>query len=160
MTASWDGSRDGSMTAPASAIWCEGRRLLEIQSIQGDTGVALVLYPGKSLRTGSYRILQPEKAESQPPAAGLALRWLAQNYVQGFRADSGQLQLERSNTGQLSGRVHARAGSVVDTQRIVVTASFSELTPRPDSLGCTPIDTTDEDFAPDDTDGADDTMVN
>ena len=159
MSARWDASRDGSMTAPASATWCEVRRLLEIRSIRGDTGIALVLYPGRSLTTGSYRILEPVKAESLPPAAGVAVRWLAQNIVQGFRGDSGQLQLERSNTGQLSGRVQARARSVVDTQRIMLTATFRDLNPRPDSMGCTPMDTTDEDLASDDTGEPGDTMV-
>jgi hypothetical protein len=159
MTARWDGSRDGSMTAPASATWCDVRRLLEIRSIRGDTGIALALYPPKSLTTGSYRILEPEKAESLPPAAGLAVRWLAQNIVQGFRGDSGQLQLERSNTGQLSGRVYARARSVVDTQRIMVTATFRDLTPRPDSMGCTPTDTTDEDLEAENAGEPGDTMV-
>jgi hypothetical protein len=159
MSARWDGSRDGSMTAPASATWCEVRRLLEIRSVRGDTGIALALYPSKSLTTGSYRIVEPERAESLPPAAGLAVRWLAQNIVQGFRGDSGQLQLERSNTGQLSGRVHARARSVVDTQRIMLTATFRDLTPRPDSMGCTPTDTTDEDLAADDAGEPGDTVV-
>jgi hypothetical protein len=90
----------------------------------------------------------------------VAVRWLTRNVVQGFRGDSGQLELERSRIGQLSGQVHARARSVVDTQRITLTASFRDLTPRPDSLGCTPINRTDEDLAPGDTAEAGDTMVN
>ena len=159
MSVRWDGSGDGGMTAPASATWCEVRRLLEIRSIRGDTGVALALYPVRALTAGSYRIVEPAKAESMPPAAGVAVRWLGRNLVQGFRGDSGQLQLERSSTGRLSGRLHARARSVVDTQRISLTASFRDLIPRPDSLGCTPVDTTDEDLAPDDIGEPDDTMV-
>lgn len=159
VSARWDGARDGSMTAPASATWCENRRLLEIRSIRGDTGIALALYPVRALTVGSYRVVEPARAESMPPAAGVAVRWLAKNVVQGFRGDSGQLQLERSSTGQLSGRVQARARSVVDTQRILLTASFRGITPRPDSLSCTPVGTTDEDFEGDDTREPDDTMV-
>ena len=159
MNVRWDGSRDGGMTAPASATWCEVRRLLEIRSIRGDTGVAVALYPVRALTAGSYRIVEPARAESMPPAAGVVVRWLGRNAVQGFRGDSGQLQLERSNTGRLSGRLEARARSVVDTQRISLTASFRDLTPRPDSLGCTPVDTTDEDLELDDTGEPDSTMV-
>jgi hypothetical protein len=159
MTVRWDGSRDGGMTAPAFATWCEPRRLLEIRSIRGDTGIALALYPPKRITAGAYSIVEPARAESLPPAAGVAVRWLARNIVQGFRGDSGELQLERSSTGQLSGQVHARARSVVDTQRIRLTASFRDLTPRPDSLNCTSADTSEEDLAPDGSDEPAETMV-
>ncbi len=159
LSAQWGGSRDGSVTATASATWCEVQRRLEIRGIRGDTGIALALYPRRALTAGSYRIVEPAKAESVPPAAGVAVRWLAQNLVQGFRGDSGQLELERSNTGQLSGRLQARARSVVDTQRILLTASFRDVTPHLDSLACVPPDTTDEDLPPDDTDEPGDTMV-
>jgi DNA-binding cell septation regulator SpoVG len=160
MSIRWSGSRDGDMTAPASATWCEGQRLLEIRSIRGDTGIALAVYPTRRPRAGSYRIVEPAKAESVPPAAGVAVRWLARNVVQGFRGDSGELQLERSSTGQLSGQVHARARSVVDTQRIRLTATFRDLIPRLDTLGCMPVDTTDEDLTSDGAGEPGDTMVN
>ena len=160
MTVRWDGSPDGSVTAPASATWCELRRRLEVRSIRGDTGIALAVYPsGRRPATGSYPMVEPAKADSVRPAAGLAVRWLARNLVQGFRGDSGQLQLKRSSTGQLSGQVQARARSVVDTQRITLTATFQDLMPRPDSLDCTPADTTEEELPPDDTDEPGDTMV-
>jgi hypothetical protein len=148
------------MTAPASATWCEVRHLLEIRSIRGDTGIALALYPKRRLTAGTYQILEPAKAESVPPAAGVAVRWLARNVVQGFRGDSGQVELERSGTGRLSGQLHARARSVVDTQRITLTASFRDLTPWPDTLGCTPVDTTGEDLMPEDEGEPADTVVN
>lgn len=159
MSIQWSGSGDGNVTAPATATWCEVQRLLEIRSIRGDTGIALAVYPTTRPTGGSYRIVEPAKAESMPPAAGVAVRWLTRNAVQGFRGDSGQLELERSSTGQLSGRVHARARSVVDTQRIQLTGTFRDLTPMLDTLGCGPVDTTDEDLAPEDAAEAGDTMV-
>ena len=160
MSIQWSGSVDGNVTAaPATATWCEVRRLLEIRSIRGDTGIALAVYPTTRPTGGSYRIVEPAKAESVPPAAGVAVRWLTRNLVQGFRGDSGQLQLERSSTGQLSGRVQARARSVVDTQRIQLTATFRDLTPVLDPLSCAPVDTTDEDLTPEDAGEAGDTMV-
>jgi hypothetical protein len=159
MSARWEGSRDGDFTAPASASWCQARRMLEVRSIRGDTGIAMALHPRRSLAAGSYRIVEPAKAESVPPAAAVAVRWLGKNLVQGFRSDSGQLELERSSTGQLSGRLHARARSVVDTERIVLTASFQNVTPD-SAVGCTAPDTTDEDLAPDDTGEMTETMVN
>jgi hypothetical protein len=139
------------MAGSAVAEWCEYRRMLEIRMVQGDTGIALALYPAKALGTGVYPIVEPARAESVPPAAVLAVRWLTQTTVQGFQGDSGQVNLERSTTGQLSGRVAARARSVVDTQRIRVTGTFRDLTIGPDTLGCDPLDTTDEDADPEDT---------
>jgi hypothetical protein len=134
----WNGSGRGKLSAPASAEWCAARRLLEIRAIQGDTGIALALYPAESLTSGSYRIVEPAKAESLPPAAGVALRWLTQTAVQGFQGDSGAVVLERSAEGLLSGHLRARARSVADAKRITVTGEFRDLTMRPESPGCAP----------------------
>jgi hypothetical protein len=142
----WTGPREGSISGPATAGWCAIRQVLQIRTIQGDTGVALALYPGKALGPGVYRVVDPVRAESVPPAAGVALRMLTQNLVQGFRADSGRVHLERSTTGRFSGTVSARARSVVDTHRIQLKGTFRELTVVVDTAGCSPPEPPDEDF--------------
>jgi hypothetical protein len=147
----WKGRDAGSISGLATADWCDLRQVLEIRAVQGDTGIALALYPGKTLKPGVYRVLDPVKAESLPPAAGVALRWLGPNVIQGFQGDSGQVDLQRSSSGRLSGRVSARARSVVDTQRIVLTGTFRDLTVHQDSLGCAAPEEPDEDAEPDDT---------
>ena len=101
--------------------------MLEVRAIQGDTGVALALYPAETLTAGVYRVVAPTSAESLAPAAALALRWLTSKTVQGFRGESGSVTLERSRTGQVSGEIKAWARSVVDTQRVTVTGSFRDL---------------------------------
>jgi hypothetical protein len=141
----WNGSTSGSIEGPASAGWCPDRRVLQISLIQGDTGVALALYPDQELGNGVYRVVDPVRAESVPPAAGVAVRWLARTIVQGFQGDSGRVNLERSATGRLSGQVHARARSVVDTQRIRLSGTFRDLAVIQDTFGCGPADTTDDD---------------
>jgi hypothetical protein len=133
----WTGSSPGKLAGSATAEWCAERRLLEIRTIQGDTGVALALYPAKAIEPGRYPIVEPARAESTPPSAGLALRWLTPTSVQGLRGDSGAVDLQRSPSGQLSGRLKARARSVVDTLRVTLTGSFHDLTIRPESRGCT-----------------------
>ncbi|HEX2610544.1 MAG TPA: hypothetical protein VHK68_06000, partial [Gemmatimonadales bacterium] len=40
---SWTGREPGSISAPATASWCASRHMLEVRSIQGDTGLALAL---------------------------------------------------------------------------------------------------------------------
>jgi hypothetical protein len=124
----WTGSARGKLSGPATALWCSPRRLLEIRTVQGDTGIALALYPGETIAAGRYRVVDPAKAESLPPAAAVALRWLTQSTVQGFQADSGAVELERSGAGVLSGRVRIRARSVVDTQKVSVNGAFERLT--------------------------------
>jgi hypothetical protein len=147
----WQGRDPGRIAGSAAAGWCALRRVLEIHTVRGDTGIALALYPGKSLAPGVYRVLDPVKAESVPPAAAIAVRWLGKSVIQGFQSDSGRIDLQRSSSGLLSGRVSARARSVVDTQRIVLTGTFRDVLVRPDSLGCQPAEPPDDDADPDDT---------
>jgi hypothetical protein len=135
LEAKWSGSDGGKISAPASAEWCAARRLLEIRAVQGDTGFALALYPRDTLVAGRYRVIDPLKAESLPPAAGVALRWFTQNAVKGFQGDTGTVFLDRSPSGELGGSVSAGARSVVDTQRVTVKGTFEGLTVRR-SPGC------------------------
>lgn len=126
----WTGSEQGRLSASASADWCAPLRLLEIRGIIGDTGIALAIYPEDSVTSGKYRVFDPARAESLPPAAALALRWAAQTSVKGFRGESGSISVERSGSGALSGRVAAAARSVTDTQTLAIEGSFSDLVIR------------------------------
>jgi hypothetical protein len=136
----WKGAAEGGASGTAVAAWCDVRRVLEIRMVQGDTGIALALYPAKALASGVYRVVDPVKAESIPPAAAVAVRWPTQSVVQGFQGDSGAVELEQSGSGRFSGQVSARARSVVDTQRIRLSGDFRDLLVRPDTRGCLPAD--------------------
>jgi hypothetical protein len=141
----WNGPQAGSLSGPATAGWCAHRKVLQVRAIRGDTGVALAVYPGKALEAGVYRVVDPMKAESVPPAASVALRVLTQNLVQGFQGDTGRVTLESSSAGRFSGSVSARARSVVDTQRISVSGTFRHLRVMPDTAGCSPAEAPEED---------------
>jgi hypothetical protein len=136
----WEGSSKGQLSGLATASWCEVRRVLAIRTVRGDTGIALALYPEKAPTPGTYSVVAPARAESITPAAAVAARWPTKSVIQGFQGDSGQIIVQRSSSGRLSGRVGARARSVVDTQRIVMTGTFRNLLAQPDSLGCEPED--------------------
>jgi len=133
---SWTGKENGRLSGPATGRWCAPRRMLEVQSIRGDTGIAIALYPRQAIGPGSYRVVDPARAESLPPAAGVAVRWLGPTVVQGFQGDTGRIELERSADGLYSGRINARARSVTDTQKINLSGSFENLAMTRDSLGC------------------------
>jgi hypothetical protein len=130
------GSDAGKLSASATAGWCASRHMLEIRAIRGDTGVALAVYARETLAVGIYPVKPPARAESIPPAAGLALRWLGPKLVQGFQGDSGSVRLERSGTGQISGTLIARARSVVDTHRVQLRGNFQDLTVRSEPPDC------------------------
>jgi phage protein U len=133
----WTGSERGQISGVAAAEWCGLQKLLEIRTVQGDTGIELALYPGKTVVAGAYRVMDPVKAESVPPAAGVALRWVTQTAVQGFQGDSGTVHLRRSNSGRFSGNVSAHARSVIDTQRVYIKGTFDDLTLERAGRGCT-----------------------
>ena len=82
-------------------------------------------------------MVDPPKAESLPPAAAIAVRWLGQTVVQGFQGDSGSVILERSPAREsgLAGSGHG-ARSVADTQRIRLDGSFRDLVVKPAASGC------------------------
>lgn len=132
----WAGSDSGQMAAPATAEWCALRRLLEIRAVQGDTGVALALYPADTLAAGRYRVVNPMKADSVRPAAGVAFRWFSQTTIQGLQGDTGTVVLERSGTGELSGSLEAKARSVVNGALVGVTGKFRNLAVHPQTHGC------------------------
>lgn len=132
----WMGSERGRLSGRATAEWCSILRLLEIRAIRGDTGIALAIYPADTITPGQYRIIDAAKAESLPPAAGIALRWATQNAVKGFQGESGSVVLSRSRSGELSGRITAAARSVTDTQRVTIDGSFRDLMIRPQARGC------------------------
>jgi hypothetical protein len=148
LDARWTGKEEGRISAPATAEWCAIRKLLEIRAIQGDTGLALALYPADTIVAGEYRVVDPPKAESLPRAAGVALRWMTQNAIRGFQGESGAVVLERSRSGTISGRVAARARSATDTMRVDISGTFRDLTVRPHARGCAapePPDSDDQD---------------
>jgi hypothetical protein len=152
ITVGWTGAEQGMVAGPATAEWCSISRVLEIQAIRGDTGVAIAIYPAETVAAaGIYRVRTPSKAESLPPAAGVALRWAAQTVIKGFQGESGSVALERLPSGQLSGRLTAVARSTTDTGSVAVTGTFRGLAVSPPKRGCLPPPADTLDAPPDDT---------
>lgn len=153
LEARWTGADTGKMAAPSSAEWCADRRVLEIRSVQGDTGLAVVLYPLDTIEADTYRVVHPEARDSGAPSAGVALRLFASNAVQGYQGDSGNVVLQ-SKSGALSGTLEARARSVVNGQQLRVSGKFQDIVVAPQSRGCAPAsaDTADTNAGPPGTD--------
>jgi hypothetical protein len=137
LEADWTGSDTGRIAAPATAEWCDSLRLLEIHALQGDSGFALAIYPGSTLKAGRYPVRPPQQADSAAPKAALALRWFAETAIKGFRGDSGEVRLERSSAGMLSGRFDARLAAVNATDRLTIRGTFQDLRVSSAVRGCT-----------------------
>lgn len=134
----WTGSDTAGFAAPAVGEWCDTLGLLEIRAAAGDTGIALAIYPGDSLQPGDYPIRPPEVADTAPPSAAVALRWVARTAVRGFRSDSGMLKLRRAADGAFSGSFTTHAHAVSNAVRLTVSGSFEAVHARPATRGCTP----------------------
>ena len=134
----WTGSDTAAFSAPASAEQCDTLELVQIRAIAGDTGIGLAIYRRGGIERGSYPILRPEVAETTPTSAAVGLRWFSRTAVQGFQADSGQLELDTAISGHLSGRFTARAHAITGNARLKVTGSFEGLRVLPATRGCTP----------------------
>ena len=134
----WTGSEQGGLSGKAVAEWCAILRLLEIRAIRGDTGIALAIHPADTVIPGEYRVIDPAKAESSLPSAAIALRWASKTAIKGFQGESGSVVLQRSPSGELSGRVAVAARSVTDTQRVTIDGSFRDLAIHPQVRGCHP----------------------
>jgi hypothetical protein len=138
LEAHWTGADKGKMAAPASAEWCDTLHLLEIRAVHGDTGVALAIYPFGTIESGTYRVRPPERADSTPPSAAMALRWFGETTIQGFQGQSGEVVLQGSRSVPLSGRFQVMAVAPGSMSRLTVTGAFRDLTVRPSARGCLP----------------------
>ncbi|HEY8258990.1 MAG TPA: hypothetical protein VIG08_15125 [Gemmatimonadales bacterium] len=121
---------------PATAEWCDSLRLVQIQSLRGDTGIAIVLYPVKEFGAGRYPVVPPDRADSVPPAAAVAIRWFAETSIRGFQGDSGEVVVREDRPGAYAGTFTARARSVTDGSRLTLSGSFGGLTVRPGGRRC------------------------
>jgi hypothetical protein len=110
--------------------------MLEIRAIQGDTGLAVAVYAVDTIVSNSYPVLEPSRADSSHPSASLALRLFGQTSIKGYQADSGAVILERSGSGPISGRLTARARSVVNGDQIRLTGKFQGVAVTPQERGC------------------------
>ena len=138
LEAHWTGADSGKISARATAEWCADRLWLELRAIQGDTGLALALYPVDSIVSDSYLVVEPTRADSARPSASLGLRLFSQTAVKGYWGDSGTVILERSGSGRLSGSLAARARSVLSGEQIRLSGKFARVAVTPQERGCIP----------------------
>jgi hypothetical protein len=134
----WAGTTVDSahVRAPATAEWCDSLKLLQIQALRGDTGIAILLHPVKEFGAGRFRVVPPARIDSAPRAAAVALRWFAETSVRGFQGDSGAVIVEQNGSGGYGGTFELAAHSVTDPAHLTIRGSFRGLTLRPGGGAC------------------------
>lgn len=130
------GGDSATVRGPATAEWCDSLRLVQLQTLRGDTGVAIVLYPVKELAAGKFPIVPPDHADSAPPAAALAIRWFEETSIRGFQGDSGEVVVSQDGPGTFAGTFVSRGRSVTEGSHLMLKGSFSGVTVRPGGRGC------------------------
>jgi hypothetical protein len=138
LEARWTGADTGKISAPAAAEWCADRLWLEIRAIHGDTGLAVGLYSVDTIAADSYPVAEPTRGDSVPPSARVALRVFSPTAIKGYQGDSGTVILERSGSGQVSGRLAARARSVLNGAQVRLSGRFDRVAVMPQERGCSP----------------------
>jgi hypothetical protein len=132
--AEWTGSDTGRIVAPVRAEWCDSLRLLEIRATQGDSGLAVAVYPAGAVGPDSYPVARPDQAHPAPSAA-VALRWFAETAIRGFQGDSGAVVLERADD-RVSGTLEAGLRSITDGARLTLLGTFRDVPIVPAARGC------------------------
>lgn len=139
LEAEWTGAANAKIAGGATAEWCDSLSLVQIQTLSGDTGIALAIYPVKQFEAGRFPVVPPARGDSVRPAAAVALRWLAETSIRGFQGDSGQVVVEQAGPGLYAGTFEAQAHSVTDTAHLTIRGSFRGLIARPALRGCAPL---------------------
>ncbi len=137
LAAAWTGSDSGRLVAPVRAEWCDSLGMLEIRAVQGDTGLAVAVFPASAPRPDSYPVLPPHVADRATPSAAVALRWFAETAIRGFQGDSGVVVIERAD-GRITGSFRSALRSVGDTARLDLQGSFRDVPVGPATRGCAP----------------------
>ena len=127
----WSGQNKGRLAAPATAEWCDSLKVLEIRALSGDSGIAIALYPTDTIRSDSYAVMPPAKADSVPPAAAVALRYFGETSVKGYQGDSGRVLVRATTGGRVSGRFSASLKSAPDGSRLRAGGGTRALGPIP-----------------------------
>lgn len=92
MSVNWTGADTGQAALLAEATRCGGE--IRLFAVSGDTGVAIVLFPGtKILATSDFPVLPSSDARATRPAAAVASRWLDSTRVAGYRGVKGTVRV-------------------------------------------------------------------
>lgn len=129
----WTGPDTGALNVPATAQWCPADSALEISGIEGDSGVAVAIFPADTMKPGVYPAGPPGEGMARP-RAGIALRRFGENLILGYYSMSGTVTVDSGSP--LNGSLQATLKSVNTGDQVNVTGSFRGLVIEPGDAMC------------------------
>lgn len=137
MQASWTGADTGTIAARATAVWCAEYGFVEVVGQQGDTGLALAVFPGEGGLAGSYSVALPDTASFPlAPGAALAARWFEATSLEAWQGLGGSVTIDRDEEGLLTGSFDGRLGSVSGDETLEISGVFAGVSLRTGGPEC------------------------
>ena len=123
--------RNGTLSLPVRATWCESRGRLMLLALRGDTGVGILV---RTVRLGPGRFDVADTAARPSPGASIALRVTVGDNLFALSADSGVAALT-SVGGQLDGRFVAWLSRPA-LSPVTLVGDFAAVPVETDSVRC------------------------
>lgn len=138
MQATWQrDSVESSLSLPAHAVWCRDLGFLEVVGGRNDTGIALAVFPGDSLRGGQYTVLPPAGRTDDRGIAAVAVRLFSQDELLAFEGLTGEARIDSQPDG-LAGFFNARLRTPLGGDSLLVEAHFSAVQITDGGVECRP----------------------
>ncbi len=126
MSVNWTGADTGQATLRAEATRCA--REIRLFAMSGDTGVAILLFPGaKVLAASDFPVLPPSDARATRPAAAVASRWLDSTRVAGYRGVKGTVRVT-VHGGRMEGEFRSLEQRDGDLAEVTLRGRFQRVT--------------------------------
>ena len=129
----WTGADTGRLSVPATAQWCPADTALEVSGVEGDSGVAVAIFPADTIAAGVYPVGAPRQGLARP-RAGIALRRFGENLILGYYSLSGTVTVDTASP--LHGALQATLKNLNTGEQVNVSGSFRGLAIEPGTAMC------------------------
>jgi hypothetical protein len=129
----WTGADTGKLNLPAAAQWCPADTALEVSGIEGDSGVAVAIFPADTIAPGVYPVAAPCQGWARA-RAGIALRRFGENLILGYYGLSGTVTVDSGSP--LHGALQATLKNLNTMEQENVTGRYRGLAIEPGPTMC------------------------
>jgi hypothetical protein len=132
----WLGDPVASAVLPAKVTWCPSTRLGLLEAVSSDTGLVIVLYEQDSISAGPHPVFSPALGAGMPrPGATLAVRWVRDSILVGFRSEAGSVRVQ-TRGGLVSGSFDGKLRLAAGMDSLLVSGEFRGVPVVTTAVGC------------------------